>query len=126
MNKILIIDDERDMAQFVADICQTKNFDTTVVTTASEAIKAINDSSDYLGAVLDIVMPDVDGIELVQALGDEHPNIPVVLMSGYADSYLDAASILGKAHGVNIVGQLSKPFSVEDLVPFLDKIQLAS
>ena len=60
--------------------------------------------------VSDIVMPRVNGVELMQAVAESHPDVPVVLMSGYATA---ALSELGIATPCSI---LPKPFPAERLL----------
>ncbi len=60
--------------------------------------------------VSDVVMPRLNGVELLQALAASHPHLPVILMSGYATGQLDGMGIASPC------GVLSKPFSGERLL----------
>jgi DNA-binding response OmpR family regulator len=60
--------------------------------------------------VSDIVMPRLNGVQLVQELALSHPGLPVILMSGYAAAQLETMGIAAPC------GMLVKPFSADQLV----------
>ena len=60
--------------------------------------------------LLDLSMPEVDGVELLSKLEEEHPDLPVVIMSGHGQGYV--RNRLGD-HEVSAI--LHKPFGVEEL-----------
>ncbi|MGH6930739.1 MAG: response regulator, partial [Dongiaceae bacterium] len=60
--------------------------------------------------VLDVVMPEVDGIGVLRRLAEEHCRIPVLLVSAY-DEMLKPARNLGSVYGLQVVGEVSKPLS---------------
>jgi YesN/AraC family two-component response regulator len=64
--------------------------------------------------VLDIIMPDVDGIELVQWLGERNCQAKVIVVTGYNPLYSEAAGPLGEAQGLTVT-TLLKPVSLADL-----------
>jgi CheY-like chemotaxis protein len=76
-----------------------------------EALELLQSRPENLDVVVsDIVMPRMNGVELMEALSVSHPDVPVVLMSGYAGNQLLE---LGIAAPCSIVG---KPFSQERLL----------
>jgi len=58
--------------------------------------------------VLDIVMPEVDGLGILRQLAEQHCRTPVLLVSAYRD-HLRPARNLGHAYGIKVVGELTKP-----------------
>ena len=58
--------------------------------------------------VLDVVMPEVDGIGILRRLAEEHCRIPVLLVSAY-DEMLKPAHNLGSVYGLHVVGEVPKP-----------------
>jgi CheY-like chemotaxis protein len=58
--------------------------------------------------VLDVVMPEVDGIAILRCLAEEHCRIPVLLMSAY-NEMLKPVHNLGSVYGLRVVGEVSKP-----------------
>jgi Response regulator containing CheY-like receiver, AAA-type ATPase, and DNA-binding domains len=60
--------------------------------------------------VSDVVMPRLNGVQLMEALARSHPQLPVLLMSGYAAPELEGMGIAAPC------GLLTKPFSAERLI----------
>jgi DNA-binding NtrC family response regulator len=79
--KIFVVDDEKWIAQILSDFLREAYLD---VETFYDAHSVLQRMSDCLPDVLvsDITMPDMDGIELVEALLKKCPNCKVILMSG--------------------------------------------
>jgi CheY-like chemotaxis protein len=76
--------------------------------TALDALKKFNGEFDLL--LSDVKMPGVDGIELALATGQNHPDITIMLMTGYADQRERAHGLDALVHDV-----LSKPFSIDQI-----------
>ena len=118
---ILIIDDELDMAEFVGEIAESRGFDVLISTSAIK-FQQMYKSKQPSVIVMDIVMPDMDGIELIGWLADNSSTTPIILMSGYNPFYLEMTEKLGKRKSCNIVGTLIKPFTSEELDVLLQQI----
>ncbi len=117
MNKanILIIDDEPECLE----ICQLKLGNRyNVITASNTAIAAETLNTTSIDCILtDLVMPDVDGLEFVELLQTNYPDIPVILMSGKATVKIAVQAI--KAGAFDLI---EKPFLDLDLIPaFIDK-----
>lgn len=65
--------------------------------------------------VMDVVMPEVDGIELVQWLAQEKCQAKILIVTGYNPHYADAAKRLVSAGDLPSVQTLTKPISLADL-----------
>lgn len=65
--------------------------------------------------MLDMVMPKMDGIETIGALGASSLRCPIILMTGRLPLYTRTAEELGRARGLNIVKILHKPVSLSEL-----------
>ncbi|MEE2610866.1 MAG: response regulator [Pseudomonadota bacterium] len=88
---ILVVDDEPDIRQVVADILDDEGYRVTVAGDAVQAEAAYNTGQPDL-VLLDIWMPDVDGITLLQRWADHGVLPPVIMMSGHGtvDSAVEA------------------------------------
>ena len=75
---------------------------------------------DPTAVVLDMVMPDIDGFELMQRLIDQGHSSRVVLITGFSTRYAEMAARLGADHGLTDVITLSKPVHTTDLRAALD------
>ena len=118
---LIIVDDDRDMAEFVCDVGEDLGFEVKICTSAKE-FQAAYSLKIPTGIVMDIVMPDMDGNELLKWLVDQGCITPIVIMSGYGGKYMAAAEKLGKSLGASGAGTLPKPIRVDDLEPVLQEI----
>lgn len=124
-NKILIVDDEPDMAEFISDVVEGEDLESIISNSAKEALKHL-DEKEISGIFMDVVMPDMDGIELIQAIAKTGKVIPTVIMSGYNAMYLDTAKSIGEVVGLPILGVLIKPFNADQVIEFTSQISNAS
>jgi two-component system, cell cycle sensor histidine kinase and response regulator CckA len=107
----LVVDDEAAVRRFAARVLARDGFEVLEASDGAEALDLIKGGEVLLDVVIsDIVMPRMNGVELMQALCVSHPGLPVILMSGYATA---ALSELGIATPCGI---LPKPFQAERLL----------
>ena len=118
---LIVIDDEPQMAALVADVGEMVGFETQMANTAA-AFKEIVAATDPTLIVMDIVMPDMDGIELLQWLADRGCAAPIVLISGFDPLYLRTARMIGTANGLQFVDTLAKPIPIAQLQAVLGEV----
>ena len=106
----LVVDDETAVRRFAVRVLERDGFEVLEATDGAEALDLLKQGSSVDVVVSDIVMPRMNGVELMQALSASHIRLPVILMSGYATA---ALSELGIAAPCSI---LTKPFSAERLL----------
>jgi DNA-binding response OmpR family regulator len=112
--RLLVVDDEADFGTFVRRVAEKLGFETRVTTRADEFKKIYGDFKPTVIA-LDMVMPDVDGIELVRWLVAMRTEARIVIISGFDPNYAKAAELLGNVAGVISIMSLKKPDAVTDL-----------
>lgn len=112
--KLLILDDEKGFADFVHTVAEGLGYDVTTLN-QSRDFEAAFDSVDPDMIVLDIVMPEIDGIEIVRWLAERGTRARIVLVSGYAPNYMRAGQALAEAAGVIDVAKLTKPVPLSHL-----------
>jgi two-component system, OmpR family, response regulator len=108
--RILVVDDEPNITDLVATALRYEGFDVAVASTGSEAIReAMVFRPDLV--VLDVMLPDRDGYELLTRLRADHVRLPVVFLTA-RDSTED------KVKGLTVGGDdyVTKPFSLEELL----------
>jgi DNA-binding NtrC family response regulator len=79
--KVLLVDDEQDFLDSLAERMRARGMDVTTTTSAEEAIKK---AESYDAIVLDLMMPEMDGIEVLQAIKEKRPDVGIILLTGYA------------------------------------------
>jgi DNA-binding NtrC family response regulator len=109
---VLVVDDETAVRRFAARVLQREGFEVLEATDGAEALELVKAGrhSPIDVIVSDIVMPRMNGVELMEALSTICPDVPVILMSGYATA---ALSELGIATPCSI---LMKPFQADRLL----------
>lgn len=111
MGKILIVDDDRDIATLVSDSLEDEGFETLVFTDGESALSYINENADdILLITLDIMLPGVSGLEVCRSIRNT-VGCPIVFVSAKGKT-LD--TVLGLELGAD--DYISKPFVVEELV----------
>ncbi|QQR69812.1 MAG: response regulator [Alphaproteobacteria bacterium] len=117
---LAVVDDQADIGAFVIEVAEGMGFDTHQSMSAAEYFDAAAQKTpDVL--VLDIVMPEMDGIELVNRL-EQSPHPPlVILMSGYAGQYIVPVQEKANRDGLQVIGTLEKPFRLEELQVLLTR-----
>lgn len=113
MKKILIIDDDLNMRETLREILTADDHDIMIASDGKEGISLHNMKTFDL-IITDIIMPDMDGIEVIIELKKNHPETKIIAISGggyyFADDYLETA----RALGADMV--IEKPFENEFLI----------
>jgi EAL domain-containing protein (putative c-di-GMP-specific phosphodiesterase class I) len=115
--RILVIDDEADVGEFVCTAAQEMGFECTATTDAAAFQEML--SPDVTLILLDLVMPNMDGVELLRQLGEQKCKAGIILMSGSGKRILESAEQLARALGLPLVGHLQKPFRLVELEKIL-------
>ena len=82
-HKILVVDDEQSMTQFLGIVLRKEGFDVTTVNNGREALERVK-SEAFDVVITDIKMPGVDGIQVLNGVKKHDPSLPVVIMTAYA------------------------------------------
>jgi EAL domain-containing protein (putative c-di-GMP-specific phosphodiesterase class I) len=117
--RLLVIDDEEDICDTVSEIAADYGFDVQTIS-HSDAVASALDSFRPHAIIMDLMMPGMDGVELLRMLAEASSTAKITLMSGNDSRVLNSARKLGSAHGLDIVGTLEKPIGVKPLRDTLD------
>lgn len=110
--RVVIIDDEASFAETLTKMVKSLGFDVTVSTDARSSYTFELKTSDVV--FVDVLMPNVSGLEVLEKLARQKARSSVVLMSGHSER-LDEAEKLARKLDLNLVGALEKPFRLEDV-----------
>lgn len=107
--KILVVDDKKVIGDLFDFTLGYKGHAITIVENGKDAFHAVQkDIFDV--AFVDIVMPEIDGVQVLKEIRKLDPRLPIIMMSGYSvDMKKNAAKEMGA------VGFLKKPFEMEDI-----------
>src|ERR1700679_993061 len=119
--RLLIIDDEPDIGAILKYIAEDCGFE-VVATTTSEAFKTSYSTFKPTVMVIDLAVPDIDGIELFRWLADEGCTTPILILSGFDDKVLESAKLLGEARGLAMAGIINKPMHADGIRALLDRM----
>ncbi len=122
-NRLLIIDDEQDIANLVAKVARTCNYDVKCTSDAAE-FKALHAEWRPTHVSLDLHMPGTDGVEIIRFLAGEKSSAQILVMSGFDAKVVESARRLGAERGLNMVGSLLKPLRVADLQKMLNSLKI--
>ena len=112
--RLLIVDDDTDLCAVIGDIAEEQGYEVTATHTGAEFMARYLVTHPHC-IVLDLVLPDHDGMELLKFLADQKCAANVILISSHGELMLDQAMKLGDFHGLNMHRMLPKPFSLDDL-----------
>ena len=113
--RILIVDDEESFRQHLARLFLRKGYRVHDVPTAKEALKLV-ESEPFDVVLLDIVLPDRDGVEVLREIRERYPDLQVIMMTGNATVQNAIASMKLGAYDY-----LVKPFDLEELSILIER-----
>jgi DNA-binding response OmpR family regulator len=113
--RLLIIDDELEIARYIAHAAEECGFEALVTVTA-ESFRSQYTASAPSVVVLDLALPRSDGVELLRFLAEEKCTALVILISGFDERVLEAAMRLGSTMGLRMSRPLTKPVRLHDLM----------
>ena len=116
--RLLLIDDEPQLAAFVANAAKMCGFDPTATDRDRDFRDRFIDQRPEMVA-LDLGMPGMDGVELLRFLSDQCFTGPVLIISGFDRRVLESAFRLGEALDLKMVGPLEKPARLDALETIL-------
>jgi DNA-binding response OmpR family regulator len=106
---ILIAEDDKAVREFVSRALRQNGHEIMVVGDGQQALNAIEAGTFDL-LLADIVMPQLDGIALALKVSRDHPDMPILLMTGYAAERQRAHNLDALIHDV-----ITKPFTLREI-----------
>jgi len=107
---VLVVDDDSKLREFMRVNLEVEGYAVREADGAEEALKALEDQAPDL-VLLDVVMPGVDGWQMLQRMQERHGSIPVIMFSGKLD---DGAATDAEQRGAR--GFVGKPFDPQQLI----------
>ena len=109
MSKILIVDDEIDIAELISEVLKSEGYETIIKNNGTSAIEAVSKHKFDL-ILLDIMMPDISGIDVLKSIRDQ-ATCPIIFVTA-------KTQINDKIYGLNIGADdyITKPFELDELL----------
>jgi DNA-binding response OmpR family regulator len=117
---VLIIEDDDQFREFLADLLALAGFKVTQAAGGESGIEQFLSSTPHL-VITDILMPGIDGLEVIKTIKDSHPEIPIVaLASTHNKPHKQGFLSLALMNGADAV--LSKPINMTELTNTLNRL----
>ena len=129
MHNILVIDDEPDVRDAVKRVLDRAGY---AVRTADSAVDALAELERIPTDVVitDIIMPKIDGVQLIESIRDKFPSVRIIAISGggnfgiaaYQPTAITTTAYLASAQQAGAHLVLTKPFDTIDLIQAIEKV----
>ena len=108
---ILVVDDEAPIRELLSTYFQSRGYQVSSASTAAEAVLKAEETPLNL-VLLDLVLPDADGLEVLGSLKKTHPELPVVIMTGMGSD----EALLNEVKAKGASGYVSKTMPLDKLL----------
>lgn len=113
--KILLVDDEKEYVHALSERLETRDIGTSVVYNGEEALEFVEkDEPDVM--VLDLMMPGIDGIEVLRRIKQQKPQIEVIILTGHGTEREESL-----ARELGAFAYLNKPMDIDVLAKIMKK-----
>ena len=110
-NRLLVVDDEPDISAYIADVAEGLGFEVARANTPDEFWASYSEFPPSV-VVLDLNMPQCDGVQLLRALAEKRCSAQIAIVSGTDKRVVKTAERLGTSHGLKMLGALQKPVAL--------------
>ncbi|MBL7136860.1 MAG: response regulator [Candidatus Marinimicrobia bacterium] len=107
--KILIIDDEPSVCNFLSDYLKYKGYNSKIALSGEEALTALNTEHFDL-VLLDLIMPEMNGLEVLERIKKIDLKVPIIILTSVKDKNITESSL-----EMGAVDFISKPIDIERL-----------
>lgn len=121
VSKLYIADDNSDFADYLATVAQRQGWSVEICANGNELVDGLMSDTSPAVALVDINMPEMDGIEVIELLMDIDRPLRFRFMTGGADAPMLAAKLMARARNLSVGRNLYKPVEMETLKRILDE-----
>ena len=114
--KILIVDDNPNMSSLLSEMLEVFDYESVRAADGHQALNELK-GEEFSMVITDMRMPNMTGLELLKEVKSRYPKVPVVIISGYSSSQIEAQSELAMADGF-----LGKPLMMSDIEKLLNTL----
>lgn len=118
METILLVDDEPAVLKFCQQLLGLDGYSVLPATSGEAALRLLEQNNATISlALLDVMMPSMNGVELARRIEAANPDIPIILMTGYGPK--EIASVVGDKIPHRIIW---KPFQADSLRQMIENV----
>ncbi len=111
----MLVDDEKEFAQLLSTRMELRNLETTTAYDGKGAMSLIESERPDV-VVLDLNMPDIDGLEVLKMVKKDHPRIEIIILTGHGSTQVE-----NTAMELGAFAFLKKPIDINSLVKTVEE-----
>jgi len=115
MAGVLVVDDEREVRALVRRVVEREGHEVVEASDGVEALEMLDKKKDIRLALVDVVMPNMNGVEVMQRMQDDYSDTKIVTVSAFGTSWICPTELAVEA-------SLTKPFDLNDLRTVLRRL----
>lgn len=116
MKHIMVVDDERDILTCLHEALSAEGYRVSAAISGAEALDLLaRDTPDLI--ILDLRMPDISGVEVLQKLRRTHPKLPIIVCSALRSYKTDFDIVSG-----NVSAFLDKPLDLQEMIDTVGRL----
>ena len=108
---ILVVDDETDISLALGDLLGNEGYQVEAVETGNEALRCVSPTHPYSAVILDLGLPDIDGLTVLERLHSVDETLPVIILTAHGDHKEKIASLQHHAFA-----HLIKPYDRREVI----------
>ena len=120
MNRILIIDDDEQIRLLLKQILEMSEYEVIDAPNENEGIRHFRKSQIDL-IIMDMIMPEIDGMETITKLKQVFPNVKIIAISG-GSRVMDPRDHLHYATQAGALHTFTKPFDIKEMLKVIEKL----
>jgi PAS domain S-box-containing protein len=113
---ILVVDDEPDISLALGDLLGNLGFRVEAVETGNEALRRVSSAHPYRAVILDLGLPDIDGLAVLQGLHAQDESLPVIILTAHGDQREKIIALQYHAFA-----HLVKPYDRREIVEIIQR-----
>lgn len=114
--KLLIVDDEKEVCANLSEYLARRDYDVTVAISGKEAISILS-TTFFPVIILDIKMPDADGMEILKDTIKQHPASKIIMLTGF-----DEENQKEKCLALGAYDYITKPIKIGEILKKIEKM----
>ena len=117
---ILVVDDETDISLALGDLLGNEGYQVEAVETGNEALRRVSPTHPYSAVILDLGLPDIDGLTVLQRLHTQDETLPVIILTAHGDQKEKIATLQHHAFA-----HLIKPYDKQEIIEMVHRAAAA-